>query len=120
MSPEAIAELARMREERGLTLGQIALRMGVSRGYISYVCMEHGIQRRGVEFRPGSLPPGTVVKRGGHVVRTFSPEEDDHIQRRRSEGASTITIGAELGRNQSSIRGRLLTLARYDELGVER
>jgi AraC-like DNA-binding protein len=120
MSRVDIAELARLREERGLTLGQIALRLGVSPGYLAYVCMEHGIQRPGRIFRPGGLPPGTVVKRAGHLVRPFSPAEDTYIQRRRLEGASTTTIGAELGRNQSSIRGRLLTLARYDELGVQR
>lgn len=118
MSRVDIAELARLREERGLTLGQIAQRLGVSTGYISYVCMEHGIQRKGHAFKPGKVVPGTAVLRAGRLVRSFTADEDSHLQRRRKEGASIPAIGAELGRNQSSIRGRLLTLARYDELGV--
>ena len=56
-----------------------------------------------------------AVRRGGHVVRAFTPEEDARLVAMDAQGLGMSAIGRALGRKSNSVRGRLMTLARREE-----
>ena len=106
-------QLAELREVRGLTYRRIAEIVGRSAGAVAWQCLKNGIEK------PGELPRVQVrrdpLNRGGGVVRYYSPEEDAELLRLEATGLNYYEIARAMGRANSSIRGRLLTLARQDE-----
>lgn len=108
-----IERLADLREQRGWSVKRIAEAMGKSPGAISWQCLRHAIEPpQGTRLRSGAHP-GMAVKRGNHVVRGFTPEEDTIIEQMSLDGATSSEIGRRLGRKPNSITGRLMTLARH-------
>ncbi len=69
----------------------------------------------------GRNQPGSVVQRGNHVVRRFSPEEDEQLLALASEGLGHSAIGRRLmpPRKPNVVLGRLLTLARREARAEE-
>lgn len=56
-----------------------------------------------------------VMKRGAHVMRAFTPDDDARLIELERQGATVSAIGRALGRKPNSIKGRLMTLARREE-----
>jgi hypothetical protein len=113
MTDEQIAIVERMRA-KGKSCAQIAVRIGMSRGAVSWYCLRHGIE--GPKKRAKStVKPGSSATRGNHVVRRFTPEEDRQIVEMRCAGVSLNVIAGATGRATSSILGRLMTLAAREE-----
>ena len=68
---------------------------------------------------PTTCPGPVEMKRGNHVVRRFTPEEDALLLTLEAEGLSYTEIGRRLERPHTSISGRLMTLARHEERRAE-
>lgn len=116
---DQIAEMCALREE-GKTLGQIRMhfaRKGVtiSESAISWHCLVLGADLPAGQRGRSTVRPGAIEKRGGHVVRRFSKEEDARILQLEGEGRTGAEIARDLGRKRNSIVGRLATLARREE-----
>jgi DNA-binding CsgD family transcriptional regulator len=116
MTPEQFTMIERMREA-GKSYKQIAARIGMSPGAVSWYCLRQAIESP----RPGKCwddirGPATVA-RGNHVVRRFTRDEDELIVKMEREGASPSEIARALGRRPNSVTGRLATLARREERG---
>lgn len=109
-------KVAHLIEERGLSQGQVARILHMPVSTVGAACRMHCIVRKGRQFQP--KPHASVMRRGDHVVRPFTTLEDELLLRLRMEGAPMADISCALGRNQSSIRSRLQTLARHQEMGV--
>ncbi len=113
VTPQLIETIIVLRE-RGRSFGQISARLGLSRGTISWHCLKHGAEPP----RPGrswDVPKVMEMRRGNHVVRRYSPEEDARLLALEARGLRIAEIARALGRASNSIRGRLMTLARRDE-----
>ena len=111
---EAQIALACEMRERGRSCASIAIRLGVSEGAISWRMLERGAEPP----KPGRLDPvpteETSVRRGAHVVRRFTRDEDARLLALNAQGLSPQAIGHRLGRRHNSIKGRLMTLARRE------
>jgi IS30 family transposase len=113
MTDEQRAIIERMRA-KGKSYGQIGMRIGMSPGAISWYCLRYAIESPKGRTK-SAIKPGTISTRGNHVVRRFTPEEDRQIVEMRLAGASIKVIADTVGRATSSIFGRLMTLAAWDE-----
>jgi len=111
--------------EQGLTLPEIkrhfaAKGVNVSRGSLGWTCLVNGadlpVDRRQPRYIPNER---TSVKRGAHVVRYFTEDEDRQLLALEAEGKSRAAIGRALGRPHNSIIGRLATLARREARAEE-
>jgi len=111
-SEETLNEAAEMREA-GSTYAAIAKRLEMSQGAVYWHCLRLGADSPKAPPKTNVGP--SLVKRGNHVVRRFSPEEDEKILRLSGEGVSLSEISRSLGRKHNSVKGRLMTLARRDE-----
>lgn len=108
-----VLEIAELRE-KGLTYGQIARRFGVSSETVGWHCLKEGAEApKGGRSWDGIVGP-TVMKRGNHEVRRYTPEEDQKLLTLAKAGKNKTEIGRVLGRRNNSINGRLLILARRD------
>lgn len=119
---ETMAAIAE--REAGVKVRPLARKYGVTSGHLDWVFLRNGvvspdqvkrgIRRRNMEKR--------AAKRGDHMVYRFTPEEDVLIQRLSSEGVNNTEIGKSLfpPRKPNAILGRLLTLARHDEIQERR
>jgi DNA-binding CsgD family transcriptional regulator len=113
VTSEQIEIVERMRAE-GKSFGQIAKRIGMSKGAVSWYCLRHGIESP----RPRQSREAYSYSdygRGGHTVRRFTSRDDARLLDMRKRGISVSEIARTLGRNTSSINGRLMTLAARDE-----
>ena len=110
-------ELFRLRSERGLSYTQIARKMGISVGSVTYHTLVHGIEKPGsCPFRNRIKPPETYTyMRNGKPVRGFTPEEDEILIKMSKAGAKYSEMGDRLGRRHNSVAARLATLARKEE-----
>jgi hypothetical protein len=88
---------------RGKSRGQIANRLGITIRRVQYYCYEHGISSPSDFARPD---------------RIYPPELDAAILRLKAEGKTMCAIGRIVGKHRGSIRTRLRTLARRDELAL--
>lgn len=82
-------------------------------GAVDYHCL-----RRGAEIpKPNRSPmfKKREERRGNHVVRRFTADEDAMILRMELEGRGVCEIARRLGRPHNSIIGRMMTLARQEE-----
>ena len=99
---------------KGKSYGQIGRRIGMSPGAISWYCLRYAIE--GPKGRTKTaVKPGAISTRGNHVVRRFTPEEDRQIAEMRLAGMSIKVIADAVGRTTSSVFGRLMTLAAWEE-----
>lgn len=114
LSDQQKQELLALREE-GLSVRALASRFGISTGAVSWRCLIAGAEppNRNRFYRPAGNTP-QIIKRGGHVVRSFTRGEDEVLLAMESQGASYSVIGRALGRRSNVIRARLATLARHD------
>lgn len=110
---ETIDKMTDLRE-RGNSYQAIANRLGMSLGAVYWHCLRLGVEKPGTPKNKTNIGP-MQVKRGNHVVRRFTREEDDRIQEMAIAGKNNSEIARALGRKPNSIKGRLLTLARRDE-----
>ena len=113
-SDEILNRAAEMREA-GLSCGKIAEQLGMSVGAVSWHCLRLGadLPEDLQKARPNRKP--IIVRRGNHVVRQYTPDEDEKILEMRANGERVFEIAAALGRKHNSIIGRLMTLARLQE-----
>lgn len=111
------AEIARIVElrEAGWGYARIAAEMGCSANTITWHCLRHAADPP----RPGRCWAGVkgpaVMRRGNHVVRRYTPEEDERLLAMEQEGLGVCEIARRLGRKPNSVIGRLMTLARRAE-----
>jgi AraC-like DNA-binding protein len=102
--PAHIAEL----REKGWSYTRLAQKFGVSEGAIHYHCMAQGAVSP--RTSPGRKGPAEVVGSNGVRQRRFSEAEDAEILRLRGEGATISAIARSLGRANTSVRVRAMTL----------
>jgi len=109
---EQINKAAEMRED-GKTYPQIAEALGMSHGAVYWHCLSLGA------ISPKAPPKRSVgplvVKRGNHVVRRFTPEEDETLLKLEAEGKTLTEMSRAIDRRTNSVKGRLLTLGRIEE-----
>lgn len=115
LGPEQLERMIAMRES-GAPYSKIAAALGCSQGAVRWHCL-----RLAVEPPKGTRPwdrlkGPPVVRRGSHLVRRFTPEEDARLLALEAQGLNNNAIARRLGRRWNSVRGRLMTLARRDEL----
>lgn len=119
LTPDQREQVCAMRE-RGLSLGQIARHFNMSAGAIGWVCLEHGAMHP--RTKPRLVPPllerEPIAPTGGRTVLRYTVAEDELILRMRASGATVSAIARALNprRGHSSVMGRLLTLARHQEM----
>jgi len=115
MTPEIMEQVTELREN-GWSYQRISKKVGVSPGSISWYCLREGIEspRNEAKVLPQTRPGPMVVKRGNHVVRAFTPDEDDQLLAMEAEGLSRSEIARRLDRKPNSIRGRLMVLGRHE------
>ncbi len=86
----------------------------VSDGAVCWQCLVNGIDKPNAKPLPQTAPGPPIVTRGRHLVRKYSPKEDEEILARSNLGQGVSEIGRALGRPHNSIIGRKATLARHD------
>lgn len=87
----------------------------VSASVFQWNMLRIGANPPGAKILPERAPGRAVVKRGNHIVRHFSAEEDALLRELAIAGVGNSEIGRKLGgRRSNSVRGRLLTLARIE------
>ena len=109
---ERIVEL---RGVQGWTFAKIGDELGVSESTVSYHCLRDGIEPPGPVRPPRDYNGKMVARRGSHIVRRFTPDEDRVLRQLSAAGVSNAEIGRRLNRKPHTILGRLMTLARQDE-----
>lgn len=115
----ALLDQAIAMRERGKSPAQIRDRLGLD---LSVGAIEWQLMRAGV-YHPKTRPPGlyqrtSAVRRGTQLVRPYRLEEDIRLLSMEAAGVPIVQIARVLGRGNSSVRGRLLTLARYEAEGM--
>lgn len=120
MTPAICAQTEKLRLA-GCSLRFIADKLGVTEGSVSHYCLKEGIESPNTESKvlPQTAPGPMVLKRSGHTVRHFTPEEDKKLLAMANAGKSLSEIGRALGRRHNSISGRMMTLARQQERAAE-
>ncbi len=101
--------------ERGLTMEQIARKVGCSQGSVNWLLLKQGVDIHENRVLPAVPTQPVTLQRGGHVVRRFTQAEDLKLLDLEKQGLCMTQIGRELGRRPNSIVGRLRTLARRAE-----
>lgn len=115
MNEDEKDKIYHMRAELGMTHKAIADSLGLSKGGVYWFCMKEGIERYGLNCTRKHSNIKGIHNRKGVLVRGFTDEEDDKLLKLEAKGLGSYQIGKILGRNHSSIHGRLATLARRDE-----
>jgi hypothetical protein len=123
ITPALKEQIAELREGRGWSYQRIGRKIGLSEGAVSWHCLMLGIEPpQACQSWP--VPRGPLVmKRGNHLLRRFTPDEDARLLALEAEGKSRNAIGRAIGRRPNSVTGRLATLARREarrELHQER
>lgn len=102
--------------ENGATYEEIGKAVNRSADAIHWHCMKLGADSPRSRWRSWDTVQGPmVVSRANHVVRRFTPEEDEKLLRLEAQGFRVIEIARQLGRRHNSITGRLMALARREE-----
>ena len=120
LSQEHIDMACEMRE-RGLSYQQIANKIAVAGAQttasnIAYICLRRGADLPAERRRKSSYGaiPGSIRKRGNHVVRQFTAEEDELLRSLDRQGLRICDICRRMNRRANSIIARLATLARHE------
>lgn len=103
--------------ERGRTLRWISKQLAsrgftLSTGAIEWRCLVSGSDLPHGRRRQSSHVPGATYMRNGRLVRYYTAEEDALLLKLAGERRSLTQIGSALGRSKTSVRGRLVILAR--------
>ena len=112
------ADFERMAQlrERGIGYDNIGAELGCSGKTVSWHCLRLAIDPpKPYALRPDHHLQCPMIKRGNHVVRAFTPDEDVRLVELERQGLGNTAIGRELKRRPNSVRGRLMTLARREE-----
>jgi len=112
-SPEKIEHAVALREQ-GLTYNAVAARTGMSRGAVLYHCLKLGAESPRDQGPSREYRGPTIVRRGGHVVKRFTPAEDRQLLALARDGVTPAVIARRLNRAPHSVTGRLMTLARRE------
>lgn len=113
LAPDVVARLAELREGKGWSYKRIAEAMGKSEGWVSWYCLVHAIEKPGTPAR-STVKPGSVERRGDHLIRRFSEDEDARLLELEAQGLNYSRIARSVGRHRNSVLGRLATLARRE------
>ncbi|MFG6080528.1 hypothetical protein ACEUZ9_001132 [Paracoccus litorisediminis] len=105
-------EHAAILRERGFTYGQIARRTGMSEGSVYWHCLRLGADHPNPRATQQVGP--ALMRRGNHVVRRYSAEEDALILEMEASGHSVAEIARRLDRRHNSVSTRLMTLGRIE------
>lgn len=121
LSPAQIDTICRLREERNLTHGQIALIVGCSVQQSRWHCRERGAfgPRDLARYRDGRKPWVTPTTRGGRTIVPFTDEEDERLLAMARAGRNFSAIGRAFGRNPVSIRTHVQILERRQAMREE-
>ena len=114
LSDDQLDEMCELRES-GWAGRRLADRYNVTSSAIRYQCLKLGaFSPRQIRHAQNRVDRRTGKIRSGfsNHARTFSPDEDAELLRLESEGHSIPAIGRALGRANTSVRIRLLSLAR--------
>ena len=115
MTDEVLARAIAMRE-RGLSLEQIGRRLGFSAKALSWHFLKHAVEKpKPTKLWPDHYLRCPLVRRGNHMVRAFTPEEDAQLVVLEQQGLRLSAIARSLNRPRNSVLGRLMTLARREE-----
>jgi hypothetical protein len=115
LTPEELDRIATMREAGATNVG-IAAAIGCSIGSVQWACLRLGADPPHPKpLRLDQHVKCPTVKRGNHVVRAFTPDDDARLLDLERQGLGDTAIGRLIGRKPNSVRGRLMTLARRDE-----
>jgi hypothetical protein len=99
----------------GASYERIGRRIGCSAKAVSWHCLRLAVEPpKPAKLWNGIKGPATL-KRNGHVVRRFTPEEDALIVALDLQGFPISVIARRCGRRWNSIKGRFMTLARREE-----
>lgn len=122
LSPEQLNRMADLRE-KGWSTERISRCLAsegteISASAIAWQCLRMGAdlppERR--KTAPASRQP---CLRAGRVVRPYTAEEDTLLRVLDLQGFKVAVIAQRMGRNKSSIVGRLVTLVRHDTRAEE-
>ena len=114
ITDEKLEKIIRMRE-RGASMAAIGRAVGMSLGAVNWHCLKEGIEPPNPkDLREHKIGP-LVVKRGNHLVRRFTAEEDRQLLELEAKGLKKSEIAKAMGRKSNTITGRLRTLARREE-----
>lgn len=112
-SQETLDEAARLRET-GLSLTRIAEQLSMSPGAVYWHCLRLGADApKAKPLSARALGPAEM-RRGNHVLRRFTAEEDARLLEMEATGARVFEIARALKRKPNSVRGRMMTLARHE------
>jgi hypothetical protein len=114
LTPEQWVEVA-VAYEAGEKPADLAKRFEISVGALNWNMLREGASRPGAKRLPQIAPGPMIMRRGNHVVRHFSKEEDAQMLELARAGKNTSEIARAIGRCWNSTRGRLMTLARHDD-----
>ena len=115
ITEEQSRQIVDMREDSGLSCPQIARRLGLHHGAVSWHLLKLGIEKGGKPPRGYKPKQQQDFMRNGQLVRGFTPDDDDLLVRMDIEGLGHSEMARRLGRKPNSIKGRLYTLARREE-----
>lgn len=110
LSPAQHQQIAE-RIERGESTGHIARAFGCSRSNVSHIGLKLGVSAPGGNRLPPAPPR---FQRNGVTVARFTPDEDARLLRLEAEGLDYAAIGRAMKRHRSSVRLRVMTLARHE------
>lgn len=116
--PPDIQALIAERREAGAELKAIADEFNCTQGSVQWACLKLGAELPNpCRLNPLQYLQNPIVMRGNHVVRAFTPQDDEQIRDMEARGLNNSEIGRRLTpvRKPNSIKSRLMTLARRDE-----
>lgn len=118
-SDEVIEQAIALREE-GIPHTTIGKQLGMSRSTVFYHCLKLGAEPpdAAINQRPPRKP--ITMKRGNHIVRQFTPEEDQRLLAMDLSGETLGAIAKTLGRKRNSVQSRLQTIARNQDRAEQR
>ena len=122
LTDQQVVEIC-VKREAGAKLGELAKAYGVTESAIYWRCLRNGAERpEGPSQRP---KPRSTVRRNGHAVNMYTPEEDALILALTSQDYGPAAVARVLTkrwpdrpRKPHSIVGRLATLARWEEAAL--
>lgn len=114
LTDQQLEEMAELRT-KNWSYRALGERYGIHPNAVSWQCLRLGAD----PSKPAKCwqaPRGPIVtKRGNHVVRRFTAEEDAQLLKLEAQGITVCEIARAMGRRWNSIRARLMTLARRDD-----
>lgn len=111
---EAERETIYQLRESGWSARRIAEKIGCSKGSVNWCCLMAGVTKHD-RPKKAAAPRVPLVRRDGHVIRPFQPDDDRRLIELEQQGLNYTEIARALGRRRNSIVGRLATLASYGD-----